>query len=228
MLKAMITAACMVALMIGAAAAATPEANWPYQANQRIRPAAAVIVNADTSPGSIKISDGTNTAKVDYSGFLVTIEAAHSRVHRGFEWTISDSSSIATAGESSTLMIVTGDTTVHAVFSVGANLGGIAILTEGCSYSAIGTMLYASNFNRAHQGDTYGARIYDNPTLSSYGTLMQQVNVGGGSPAARVGGQSRESTEWVLDPNTLYLLRFIADSNATRVVKDFSFYEANL
>lgn len=72
MLKVMITAACMVALIIGAASAATPVANWPYQANQGIRPQPVLVTNTCTATG-FDTSASATTDTIDLGAVYNTI-----------------------------------------------------------------------------------------------------------------------------------------------------------
>jgi hypothetical protein len=227
MLKAMIMAVFMVTLMAVSAAAATPVANWPYQANQSIRPGATVIVNADTSPGAMKITDGAHTAYVDEAGYLVTLDAAHSRVHDGIYYTYDQYDGDVDNGETMVVTIRTGATLTHMVASVTASLVGAARLYESPVFADTGTQDTGTNFKR---DETYSSTImlYDGSVMSSAGTTLSIALIGGGVANSRIGGQAREATEWLLKPNTYYVIEFtsLADNNAA--VIDVEYYEANL
>jgi hypothetical protein len=172
--------------------------------------------------------------KVDeYSGASISIDLAHHEVHEGDAFRVSYPNTNVSSG-AQTLFYVkapNSDKRMHTVFSVEANLPGLLYFYEGptISGSAIGTALTIFNFDR-NSTKASQATAYHTPTISgtAYGTMISTRTLGSASGPGgntRVGGAARDTFEYILKKNEGYLLRFIADTNGTRITNIAEWYE---
>lgn len=159
----------------------------------------------------------------------VSIELEHHEVHEGDAYSAHYFNTVTAGGE--VLMYVQVPNTsarAHLKFAVETNLPGVVYLTEGFTVSgaAVGTVLAIYNFNR-NSSSTSKCNAYHTPTVSgtAYGTTLIYMPIGGGNQQNRVGGSVRQGFEYIAKQNEKYLLRFIADTNGTKIATVAEWYE---
>lgn len=171
--------------------------------------------------------------KVDgNSGATVFIDLDHAEIHEGDGYFTSNYATVASGGE--TLFYVktpNSSKRAHMQFLVESNLPGLLYFYEGFTMSGTtaGTSVAVYNFDR-NSTNTSGCTAFHTPLVSSggYGITLKTRVVGGGTSgggSSRVGGAVRTSFEYIAKPNAEYLLRFVADTNGTRVVSIAEWYE---
>ncbi|MBK7366192.1 MAG: hypothetical protein IPI97_14840 [Nitrosomonas sp.] len=94
-------------------------------------------------------------------------------------------------------------------------------LYETPTTTANGTQLTAINKNRNQTAIAPNMTVWQAPTVTAVGTMLSAWISGSGEKS---GGQSRESVEWDLAPNKVYLVRVTA-KNANNVCLRFIWYE---
>lgn len=109
-------------------------------------------------------------------------------------------------------MVQAKSNTVHARITLGATADSSASLYEAGTVSAAGTTITARNQNR-NVSDTHGiVEVYALPTVTANGTLLYSGGIGAGGNL-RVGGEE-QTTEWILKPNTTYLIGVTPSASA--------------
>lgn len=138
---------------------------------------------------------------------VVVADEVHERVHRGqvftFDYKSVDASPIAD-NASINVLIGVRDDPLHCVFRFVGGGDFEYFLFESPTVTNVGTVVPIRNLNR-YQGSTWPkARVWHTPTTSNDGTQLQgqwAPNLLGGSQ------ETRADTEWILQPNTRYLIR---------------------
>ncbi len=162
------------------------------------------------------------------SGAPYWLDVAHYEIHYGgmfhAEFT---NSSVANNGTVNVLMS-TGDTGGHAIFEVAVGGQSSVQFWEAPTAATGSTVVPAFNMNR-WLTRTAESLIYAAPTITATGelTLVNRIIPAGATVQTRVGGQSSKGVEWVLAPNTDYLLRVTNTSGgAVPVSVMLEWYEA--
>lgn len=94
-------------------------------------------------------------------------------------------------------------------------------LYEDAVYTG-GSPLPPKNRNRIYKTTLADTALVLAPTITDEGTLLHSDNIGSGN---QTGGDSRENNEWILAPETYYLLRVISNSNTNLITQIIEFYE---
>ncbi len=117
---------------------------------------------------------------------------------------------------------------VHAVFFVLATAGVLFAVYETPSFThASGNTITSINRNREYAATKTGKlqEACHTPSGSGEGTvLMGPLAIGAGGRPARSGpGQTRDSNEWVLNPDTVYLVEVqsLSDNNMVTIGIDY-------
>ena len=106
-------------------------------------------------------------------------------------------------------MMVTGANAVYIRPLIGVTQSFSLELYEGITVSADGTPVVVANRNRTSSNVALST-VFRAPTVTDLGLqLLDDIAVGGTGPLAP--GVSTSVAEWVLKPNTKYLLRLIHD-----------------
>lgn len=161
------------------------------------------------------VGSGLNTITVDEDlNALVTIDSVHHEVHDGHYFT---STYVNTSiGNNSTvdIRLVVGARELHYVSEVKA--GGLCTIDfyEGSTLSG-GTALATVNHHRGFGDGSADYAVYHTPVVTAVGTrLLQKIIASGSTPQTRIGGELRQTDEFILSPNTTYLLRITNLSGA--------------
>lgn len=153
----------------------------------------------------VQIVDGNgNIVNIDEHSTLVTISQEHYRVHEGTMFTISRNGNIGNSDLRDTL-IRTGNKEYHFAFKIESEAEGSYIFYENATTSNNGTAETIYNRNRTSNNTSTMAISY-NAVVSANGTNLITEHWGA---SKSTGGEERSEKEWILRPNTIYLLREI-------------------
>lgn len=157
-------------------------------------------------------------------GFYRT--AVHHYIHAGSYYTFSHIFDGVTDGASKYVLIQTGDLSVH--FISGFTAGGQTEISfqENATVSANGTSMNTYNHLRSSD-ETALSKVFYGSTITSGGDVFaKSLTTGGTSSPSRVGGVSEQREEYVLKPNTAYLVNATNTSGGTIDISvSGSFYE---
>lgn len=152
----------------------------------------------------------------ELTGAALVIDTVHHEAHEG-EMFHADQVWSSVSNGAAVEMAVAMDTThdAHLTFDVVAGGQVLVQMWEAPTYAGLGTAVPAWNMNRTVT-NTATARIYAAPSITATGaiTLVQRILPGGTSPQTRVGGGLRQGTEWILAPDTVYMMRITNQSGS--------------
>jgi hypothetical protein len=172
------------------------------------------------------IGDDRSQAQVDtFNEALITQDEIHANIHRGVFYTISDLLLALTNGSNEDLLLVTGDTPVHARITLSTSAQALVRFYEDTTTSNNGTVLPARNRNRVST-NTAAMTSSRAPTVTGVGTLLYEGFLPGGSKNQATGDQSSTFEEWVLKANSKYLIRVTNNSGGNEDLSlAIDFYE---
>lgn len=139
----------------------------------------------------------------------VSIDVPHHEIHEGDMFSACDAADVAN-GANRDILIVTGAKYTHMFAIVMSEAETDVKIYEGTTASNNGTTIASYNRNR-NSAKTPVTAITHTPTVAggSEGTLLCTKHYGSGKS---LGGENRGENEWILKPNTKYLIRI---NNAT-------------
>ena len=163
-----------------------------------------------------------------------TIETEHAYIHEGIFFEIYNKFTLASAAT----RVVTFKTPVgiylhYKPTSLVTSADKVTIeFFEGATVTAAtGTTVIPSNHNR-NSTLTSGVTLLDAPTVTANGTKFAQVYIPGatGIGGTRTGASAGLSnSEWVLKPNTVYMIRGTNGSSGSNDIQiNFEWYEESL
>ena len=176
-------------------------------------------------PVSLYVKTGTDVAPIGYDttvSAVVAIDVAHREIHEGNTYTafISD---LALADDASiTMLLTTGDAlktvSVSGHITLQYASGGDAqiFIYETPTVVTIGTPFTAVRLNR-EISSTAGTTVSTGATCSSYGTLIYDSVIAGGTGGNAGGGAGSHDDEFIFTPATQYLIRLENEAGATKV-----------
>lgn len=180
------------------------------------------------SSGAVQTKDQhLKSWELDNGEYGTVILMGHHKVHEGKHYVCSYFASGVSVGAPASIMFRTGAAgSVHAIWGVNANRGGLINCYEGCHVTASGTSITVFNRNRK-SANTTASKVFANPTATTNGTDIYTAWIGTASgkkePAA--GGGSRGSEEYILNASTQYLFKFTPESAAnTKLSFECDFY----
>ncbi len=142
------------------------------------------------------------------TGAALVITTEHHEVHEGEMFHAGRTVASLANGGNMDLLLTTGTKECHTVFEVFAGGQVTVSLYEGPTV-ADGTAVPVYNMKRS-SANTALATVKHTPTVTDVGEVALvngRILPGGTSPTTRVGGGIRQGIEWVLAPETDYLLR---------------------
>lgn len=143
---------------------------------------------------------------------LVAISFPHHEVHEGSTYKACykspEGGDIADNGEINFLMVVGVLLYPHLTFSVSAGGDAELFFYENTTFSDSGNVVARPNMKRTSSRQA-NMRTYHTPTIIGPGIELCNIFIPGGSGIAAIGAAQRESTEWILQRDTPYLLRLI-------------------
>lgn len=151
-------------------------------------------------------------------------------IHKGIGFDVSGIGTLAN-NASAIFMANVGSLPLHFNgFEVSASAGATKIeIFESPTTTANGTAITPLNKNRSSTRTSLTS-VYFNPTVSANGTLLatrQILSIGGG--AHTEGGGTGISSEWVLKPNTKYIVKITNLSGSTiTYASSFYYYEKTI
>jgi hypothetical protein len=148
--------------------------------------------------------------------------------HEGEMFCFSDSASVLN-GASRDYRLTVGAGGSHFSAQISAS-GSIQIYLYEAPTISVGTLVDSFNMKRSDTTHVSSLTIRHTPTVGATGTV-DLINgfliPGGSSNQTRVGGGARPAVEWILKPNTEYLLRATNVSGATAIISVIGeYYEA--
>lgn len=160
------------------------------------------------------------------SDLPVTVDLAHHQLHEGETHQYTYPPAALSSGSSVDVRFVVGNLvatkrTPHFVIELDAAAETWLYLYESPTTSGNGTLKTVYNRNR-NSTTVPASTVYLSPTVSDPGMLLSAWLVGAGN---KVGGASRESIEWDLKANTVYLIRATAKATGNNVAMRLMWYE---
>lgn len=162
------------------------------------------------------------------TGIPKSMDPVHSVIHDGVHYTADHYVSVGT-GTAVTVMITPPATGsgryIHFIAGFQANNAGVLTFSENPNASG-GTTLVSYNNNRPQRVNKPDPVVLKHTvTWTSSGSILQNIIVAGASTnQAVVGGVGGMRNEWILEPGSIYLLRFVADNASTRTVITCEYY----
>lgn len=150
------------------------------------------------------------------TGAPTMIDTVHHEVHEGEMFHAGHTAASVANGASVDLLLTTGAKECHTTFEVFAG-GQVSVYLYEAPTIANGTAITIYNMKRSSANAPLST-VKHTPTVSATGTtalVNGRILPGGSSPQTRVGGGIRQGVEWVLAPDTAYLLRVTNGSGAT-------------
>lgn len=138
---------------------------------------------------------------------VVMMGHVHNSMMDGF---IRQASHIYTLGAAAVAdsLISLGDRRLHFVFSVAAGADATVELYEDPTITGPGVELDLVNMERQiSDAQDWGLIVYRTTVVAAAGNLLQEVFIPGGPKKDSVGGGFEQVSEWLLSPNTEYILR---------------------
>lgn len=149
------------------------------------------------------------------TGAPLIIDTVHHEVHEGEMFHASYTDGDVADDASVDMLLTVGAKECHATWEVFAG-GQVSVYLYEAPTVADGTPITIYNMKRA-SANTPLSTVKHTPTVTATGTtalVNGRILPGGTSPTTRVGGGIRSGTEWILAPDTAYLMRVTNDSGA--------------
>lgn len=178
-----------------------------------------------------KIANIVANFKESFTGFVSTIDSDHSYIHAGKGFSIPVELSMA-SGSTAYLSLTTPAATSGYVHFRPTNIVSTATAIKAYIYedqsSTGGSDISSKIVNRNRNSTaTTGVTIKSGVTVTVSGDPIQMSAAGSaGGPTSRAGGETGANEEFVLLPETEYIIRIVeAGSAATTVVATAFWYE---
>ena len=171
--------------------------------------------------------NGLRLKKDTTTGATATIDYAHKEIHSGSHFFYSDYDSDVDTASPKYYRITTPNTTkwAHMIFTFYSEGVGTWQLFENPTVNAAGTTATVFNNNRNSATAATVVIAYD-ATSTSDGTLLKTWRTGSGTNApSRVGTESRNDTEIILDQDQDYFLKFTPDADNAKTKVELEWYE---
>lgn len=156
----------------------------------------------------------------DQTGGAIVMDVVHHEVHEGEMrhggYTVTSLGN----GANLELLLDVGAVDAHSTWEVFAGGQVVVSLWESPTVGSLGTALPVWNMNRTVT-TTAASALYHTPSVTATGTITlvnARILPGGTSPTTRVGGGIRSGAEWILAPETAYLMRVTNTSGGSIAV----------
>lgn len=170
--------------------------------------------------GKVQVLNITQDA---FSEGIVQIDTSHRKVHLGLHYTVSDWADITAAGTEFDILIETGASFPHMLWSALPQANFEVEFFEDTT-ATTGSTLTAHN-NSRNSSNTALTVISTSPSVSVDGTSIFRAALTTGHKEGAV--DTREE-EYILKPNSKYLLRYTkVDSGTNRLSYKFTWYEGS-
>jgi hypothetical protein len=161
---------------------------------------------------------------------VIVTSLDHARVHRGEIWRMATSVPSKNDGQSYVLHFKTAASVaeVHATLAVAGSGAGLVRIYEGPTVSAgtpaLGTAVTMVNANRITANQrALASALYHTPTTTDNGTILGEWYFGSGNKGA--GETDQREHEYVLKPDTSYLIVLESDAAGNIMSYNFAVYE---
>ena len=193
-------------------------------------PVATEIIDGLHYPLYKLVGESLVPAYVDqYSGAVGSIDQEHLKIHEGKGFTVSKRFTIANVGGiHEFLAVVPALVFPHfRSFTVTSDGGPNDVdFYEGATYSAAGTAVTPFNNNR-NSLTIAKLLVYDAPTLTADGALLEPILIPGTKQAGSFGSEA--SNEWILKQDETYMIRLTnntAGAGTSNFTINMFFYES--
>lgn len=181
-----------------------------------------IAVDANTGEKGVRVIVGPSDV---LSGIPIWLDLAHHNLHEGESHQVTYAPAAIANGATLDHRLVVGDLapttrTPHLVIELDSTGESWLYLYETPTTSANGTLQTAQNRNR-NSAIVPNMTVYLAPTVTAAGTLLSGWIVGSGE---RSGGSGRDSIEWDLKANTVYLVRVVS-KGANNIALRLMWYE---
>jgi len=153
--------------------------------------------------------------KVDDYDRAVTITDIEHKIHKGEMFRANAVFSLGVGAEKLALFR-TGNVQAHVYGEVTASGDSYMRFYESPTVTADGTPVTFLNKNRAYDTSGTSVTVFDTPTISSNGTLLDPFVMSG---SINAGGKERQDNEWTLKVNTDYLILIHANAASDYTLK---------
>ncbi len=182
-------------------------------------------VAADLLAEVVLIDETGNLVTIDeYTRSLTTIGWEHHKIHEGDTFTVLEVTDLPNAAVRD-ILIITPDTTkwAHLVWEIEHELETLIQFYRGTVVTDNGTVV--PSFNRNGNSDNVSTTfVYHTPTITNDGVLIGTIQQGSGKKA---GGSDRQSNEFMLKRNTMYLVRITnLTANNNLIFMKLNWYES--
>lgn len=155
----------------------------------------------------------------EITGALSTIDVVHHEIHEG-EYFFTEYSASVNNAASLQIRILTGANGLHFESDIGVSGQSQLYFYEAPTISD-GTVLTVYNRKRTDTTHTTPFQAWHTPTVGGVGTtplIPGRLIPGGTNPGTRIGGTSGQRKEWILKPNTEYLVRITNTSGSAIII----------
>jgi len=167
-----------------------------------------------TKKGSTIIESATQ----DGNRACVTVEYPHHEIHEGNTYRVCKLVEDVANDASFIYLIKVGAKYSHLTANLSCEGKCYAYFYEAPTTSADGTALAEINMNRAST-KTNTTNVFYAPTVSDNGIPLCEILINGGTGPQSIGSEVRQDTEFVMKPNTNYL---IVCTNKAGLAKDIN------
>lgn len=188
----------------------TDTGRWPY----------------DTIPVALVDPDGRFVGISDQgnNGLLtVSVDYAHHEIHEGNHYVTMMTDSLGIGGTLQMLINTpSGTDRVHFLCIHSSTGEGSIDVYRSPTVSSLGTVVIPSNSDDS-VGDNSGVEMHHTPTITNAGTLLPGWGDHFGAGQTK-GGESREVSEVIFRPGTLYLINGVSLASSNRFTMKGVFY----
>lgn len=162
-----------------------------------------------------------------HTGSQSSIDIPHWMVHSGRYFSVSDvDTDVDIIGPKNWLFRTPDNDELefHVQFAISSSAQRRVELFEDVSVSADGTPISPINHKRT---SIYVSQLeaFADPTVTDDGTRIDVAGIGSTGGAVKIGGVARSNSEWILKPDTLYVLRVTVAANDAVVSNNTEYYE---
>lgn len=160
-----------------------------------------------------------------YRNHVTALSVVHARTHQGTFFGATAEDAALANGANLDMLIRVGAETMHANFALVAGGNAAVALFEGTTISAEGSVLTPQNHNRTSSRAS-NVLLNQGSTITLPGTKIAGGRILGGTGGNADGGATDTNDEWLLAPNTSYLLRLTNNSGQVQAADiHVRFYE---
>lgn len=161
---------------------------------------------------------------LDELGYRATIDVVHAKIHDGDHYTSMYYKKLVGAGSALNILITAPSTdTYHVRAEFGVDGPGIFTLSRTPGFDATGASAITSYNNDENSANVSTLTHQAGGVYTSDGTVLNTYVIGASRLAA--GGDGAEHVEWILAPNSIHLLRWVADAASCRTVIRTQYYK---